>query len=96
MDSKLVSSLEDLAFEASFKDIVASLILCYEHRPEANRLSCLANPSTVSKCFLTSEKLRILVRSQLAHFLEGTMSQKVRYSTYTFLLKRYNIGVNLK
>ena len=71
MDDKIVPSLQDLAFEVSFKEIMSTLILCYEHRPKGKRLSCLASPSAFSKSFLTSEKLLNFVRSRLDYHLVG-------------------------
>ena len=78
MDDKIVPSLQDLAFEVSFKEIMSTLILCYEHRPEGKRLSCLASPSAFSKSFLTSEKLLNFVRSRLDYHLVGLVGVQVR------------------
>ena len=74
-----VPSLEELAFEASFKDILATLALCYDHRPEGKRYDCLLVPSAFSNSFLTSEKLRKFVRNRLDQHLVGLVGVKVRY-----------------
>ncbi len=76
MDAHIVPSLEDIAFEVSFKEIMATLILCYDHRPEGKRFSCLAFPSAISKSFLKSEKLRSLVRSRLDQRLGRALQSK--------------------
>ena len=39
----VIPSLEDLAFEVSFKDILRTLLLGFEHRPQGERFSCLAS-----------------------------------------------------
>ena len=78
MAAHAVPSLEELAFEASFKDILATLVLCCEHRPEGKRYDCLV-PSAFSNSFLTSEKLRKFVRKRLDQHLVGLVGVKVRY-----------------
>ena len=78
MDFKFVPSLQDLALEVSFKEIMSTLILAYDHRPKGKRLSCLASPSAFSKSFLTSDKLRRFVRNRLDHHLVGSVGVQIR------------------
>ena len=77
MDAPEIPSLEDLAFEVSFKDILSTLRLCYEHRPEVKQLSWL-NPSAFSNLFLTSDKLRRFVRNRLDHHLKALVGVQTR------------------
>ena len=39
----VIPSLEELAFEVSFKDFLRTLLLGFEHRPQGERFSCLAS-----------------------------------------------------
>ncbi len=82
MDSEIIPSLEDLAFETSYKDIISNLILCYDHRPRGKRLFWLRFSSIIqaSNLDLTSDTIRGLVRRRLDHHLIGTMSEKIRSS----------------
>lgn len=74
-----VPSLENLAFEMSYKEIMSNLILCYEHRPEGKRVTWLPFSSIVSTSeILSSENIRRLVRGRLNQHLVGTMGEKVR------------------
>jgi len=74
-----VPSLEDLAFEMSYKEIMSNLILCYEHRPEGKRFQWLPFSSIVSTSeILSSENVRRLVRNRLNQHLVGTLGEKVR------------------
>ena len=75
MDFKVVSRLEDLAFESSFKDIMTTLKLC--HRPRGKRV---VPHSSFLKLALTSENLRAFIRGQLNYHLVGIMSEKIRYN----------------
>ena len=74
-----VRSLEDMSLEASFKDILDTLIQCYTHHPEARHISFIASSEAIIPThFLTCEKLSTYVRSRLDHHLVGLMSPKVR------------------
>ena len=74
----VIPSLEDLAFEVSFKDFLRTLLLGFEHRPQGKRFSCLA-PSAFSNLFLSSDKLRNFVRNRLDHHLFGLVAFKTRF-----------------
>lgn len=82
----VIPSLESLAFEVSFRDILSTLILCYEHRPEVKRFPFLAS-SSFSNLFLTSDKLRSFVRGCLDRHLRGVVSVQVRYVKLNFWLQ---------
>lgn len=75
MDVHAVSSLEDLAFDAAFNDIMGTLIMWYTHRPEGKRFPC----SALSKLLLVSSEMLIrFVRNRLDQHLVGLVSGKVR------------------
>ena len=77
MAVRVVQSLEELAFKASFKDILATLVLCYAHRPKGRRIESLV-PTVFSNSFLTSEKLRKFLRNRLDQHLNGLVGVEVR------------------
>ncbi len=84
MDEEKVSnpaSLEDLAFEASFKEILSNLVLCPDHRPKEKKLKWLAFSSLLSTIpYFKSEQLITIVRSRLDKYLVGTMGDKIRFT----------------
>ena len=79
MDTHVVQSLEDLSFKASYKMILDTLLLCYDHRPSGNQFPWLKYSLLSSNSLLTSENLCNLIRSHLDHYLVGEMSEKIRY-----------------
>ena len=79
MDVHNVRSLEDMSLEASFKDILDTLIQCYTQQPEEMHISFIASSEAIiPSCLLTPQKLCTYVRSRLDHHLVGLMSPKVR------------------
>ena len=86
MQAAILPSLEDLAFEMSYKEIMSNLILCYEHRPQGKRLPWLPFSSFLATSpFFSSQTAISLVRRKLDHYLVGTMSDKIRYAYYLLL-----------
>lgn len=75
MDVQVIPSLENLAFDASFNDIMGTLILWYSHRPKGKRFPCSALAKSL---LLSSEKLIAYVRCRLDQHLVGLVSGKVR------------------
>lgn len=80
MEKFFIKSLEDLAFEASYKMIVNTLLLSPDHRPVGQEIPWLRSSLLTSfEPFSTSENICSLVRSQLDYHLVGTMSETIRY-----------------
>ena len=76
----VVPTLEDLAFDVSFKEILGNLILCHEYLPEGKQLPWLPFSSFLTSVQLpSSEDMLSLVKARLDYFLVGTMSDKIRY-----------------
>ncbi len=80
----LIPRLEELAFEVSYKEILANLLLGHDHRPEGKKLDFAKYSSLLSTYlpFTTSEEIRNVVRGCLFQHLIGTMSDKNRYYFY--------------
>lgn len=73
-----VSRLEEIAFMASYREILGNLLLCPDHRPEDRR-----NMNTYSSLislnpFFTSPNILHFVRSRLNQHLIGTMNDDIR------------------
>ena len=81
MEKNLVPRLEQLAFTASFKDILSNLVLCQDHRPEDKQLETVAAFSSRIKTspLFASQNLINFVRNNLDHHLVGVMNDKTRY-----------------
>jgi len=76
-----ISLLEDLAFEASFKEITSNLLLCNDHHPSKNsKLGWFSFSSILSTnpLLINSQSLLNFVRSRLSHYLVGIMGDKIR------------------
>ena len=69
-----VASLEDLAFEVSYKAILGNLNLCHDHRPKGKQFNWLPYTSPQMK----SEEVCDLTRDRLDHHLVGTMGDTIR------------------
>jgi len=79
-------SLEELALEVSFKEILSNLILCPSHRPEGKQLNWLPCSSLLSMIsYLESDQLLDIVRSRVDQNLVGTMGDKIRYLKYQYI-----------
>ena len=76
-----VASLEELAFQVSYKEMLSNLILCHNHWPKGKRLNWLTYSSLLRKNQqMNSEQVRDYVRRRLDFYLVGTMGDKVRYT----------------
>jgi len=77
---KKVASLEDLAFSASYREIVGNLLLCQDHPTKDWRLGWL-NRSSVLSMFplLNSQYLLKFIKQKLEYYLVGIMGEKIRY-----------------
>ena len=74
------ASLEDLACNVSFNELLGNLMLCPEHLPVGKRVPWMSFSSVkTTNPFFSSEKARSLARKKLDHFLVGTMSDKIRF-----------------
>ncbi len=69
MDIRVIPSLQDLAFEASFKDILGTLSQCYHEG--ITRLSGFIASQATDLCSL--------VRDRLDEHLVGQISKQIRY-----------------
>jgi len=78
MDKFFIPRLEEMAFEASYKMIMSTLLLCPDHHPVGQEIPWLTL-LTSFRPFSTSENVCSLVRSLLDYHLVGTMSDKIRY-----------------
>lgn len=77
---QIVSRLEDLAFDASYNEIIGNLLLCREHRPENKKLEMVTYSSFLSRIpFIISQNMIQLIRNQLGQNLLGLMGEKIRY-----------------
>jgi len=73
-----VKRLEDIAFMASYHEILSNLLLCSKHRPE-DRPNTNSYSSLIStNSFLTSENILRYVRNKLALSLVGTFNDEIR------------------
>jgi len=73
------SSLEDLGFQASYKEILSNLILCCDHRPKEKQFKWLSSSSLLSTIsHLDSDQMITILRSRLDHYLLGIMGDKIR------------------
>jgi len=80
MDKFTVPRLEQIAFQASFKEILSNLVLCPDHCPKDMQLDTVAFSSRLSTCPLfTSQSLINFVRKRLEYYLVGEMNDKIRY-----------------
>ena len=75
-----VPRLDDLAFKASFRDIVVSLLVCPDHRPGGDRWSSAKSSSLISNHneLSTSDNIRQVVRARLDQHLVGTFNDEIR------------------
>ena len=75
-----VPRLDDLAFKASFRDILASLRVCPDHRPGGDSLSLAKSSSLISNHneLSTSDNIRQVVRARLDQHLVGTFNDEIR------------------
>jgi len=92
---QIVSRLEDLAFDASYNEIIGNLLyLCREHRPENKKLEMVTYSSFLSRIpFITSQNMIQLIRNQLGQNLLGLMGEKIRY-IYQVLIHIFIIGIH--
>ncbi len=81
----IVPRLEELALNASYKEICSNLILCHEHLPKGKKLPWLPFSSVLSTIkFLKSPEMCAIVRSRLDHYLAGIMGDKIRYHIFSY------------
>lgn len=92
-----IPRLEDLAFEASFKDIMDHLTVCNDHHQMDtftgevfNKKLNLASSSSIleTNSVLTSQKVVQFVKNHLNQYLAVTMSEKLRYNISIFAFLR--------
>lgn len=83
MNKLVVPRLERLAFEKAYKELLGTLILCREHRPQWKQHDLVEDSSLIPMLlrpyFLTSEKVITFVKNHLAQTLVGVMNDKIRY-----------------
>ena len=78
-----VASLEELAFQVSYKEILSNLILCHDHRPRGKQFNWLPYSSLLLKNpQRSSEQVRDFVRRRLDYYLAGTMGDTIRYTIF--------------
>ena len=76
--SRRVKRLEDIAFMASFHEILSNLSLCPKHRPE-DKPNTNSYASLISQnAFFTSENILSYVRNRLSQRLIGTFNDEIR------------------
>lgn len=73
-----VSRLEQIAFMASYREILSNLLLCSDHRPEERRHMNTYSSLISLNTFLNSCNILKFVRSRLNHYLIGTMNDDIR------------------
>lgn len=90
MSSFNVRSLQELAFYNSFKEILATLLLCPGHRFGGDRLNLASSSVFLNNNweFFKSENIRKIVKGRLRHILVGTMSDETRL-VHIFLIIFY-------
>ena len=73
-----VKRLEEISFEAAYKEILANLSLIPTHRPEERRnLASYSSLISVNP-FFTSENVRTYIKNRLAQTLIGTFNDETR------------------
>jgi len=76
----VIQRLEDKAFEVSFRNIMANLLICRSHRPESKQLPYWNYPSLISSNPLySSENIIKSIRDSLDYHLVGVMNDETRY-----------------
>ena len=73
-----VVTLEEIAFNACFREILSNLLLCPEHRPEDKRILNSYSSLISLNPFLNSKNVRNFIRNRLDHYLVGTMNDDIR------------------
>lgn len=83
MEKLIVPRLRDIAFKVSYKEILNSLVLCRDHRPEEKQLKWVASSSFLSlNQFCTSQFLISLMRNRLDQFpIEVKINAEMRCSS---------------
>ena len=78
-----VKRLEDIAFMASYHEILSNLLLCSKHRPE-DRPNTNSYSSLISQnSFLSSKNILHYVRNRLSQSLVGTFNDEIRTKLIT-------------
>ena len=81
-----VKRLEDMAFGVSYREILANLAICPDHRPENSRNLFSYSSLLSTNHFFTSTNVMQYVRNKLSMNLVGTYSDEVRRK----FLKEFN------